>query len=320
MKPPYEISSEILRLVADISENIGQINAAHLQKSPTELRKRNRIRTIQSSLEIEGNTLSIEQITSILDNKKIIGPKKDILEVVNAIETYKRIQSFKPFSLKSFCMAHGLLMKELVDNPGRLRSKSVGISKAAAITHIAPPGDRVNPLMNDLFEYLIKSDEIILIKSCVFHYEMEFIHPFMDGNGRMGRLWQTVILMDKYPVFEFLPVEAIIKQKQDEYYHVLELSDKSGKSNSFIKFMLQVIDESLIELLNTQGITLTSEDRINLFRSIVKDSIFTRKNFMSHYKNISTSTASRDLKNAVDKGILEKGGDKRTTQYHYRKM
>ncbi len=318
MKPPYEITSETLRLVAEISEKIGEVNSAHLHKPPAELRKRNRIRTIQSSLEIEGNTLSIEQITSILENKRIIGPKKDIIEVKNAIEVYNKIQSFNPYSIKSFCKAHGLLMKGLIENPGKLRSKSVGIAKGNVIAHIAPHGEMVNPLMNDLFGYLKNNSELLLIKSCVFHYEMEFIHPFLDGNGRMGRLWQTVILMDKYPVFEFLPIETIIKEKQKEYYHVLGKSDNLGKSNSFIEFLLRVIDEALIDLLNSQSITLTSDERTDLFHSIVKDNMFTRKDYMLNYKNISSATASRDLKNAVNRGVLIKSGEKRMTKYQFK--
>ena len=236
MKPPYSITGKILKLVALISEKIGEVNAAHLSKPPTELRKKNRIKTIQSSLEIEGNTLSLEQITAIIENKRIIGPKKDILEVKNAIEVYNFLDKLNPYSFESFCEAHRILMNGLIENAGKLRTTSVGIVKGSKITHIAPPSEMLQPLMNDLFAYLKSNDDLMLIKSCVFHYEMEFIHPFIDGNGRIGRLWQTLILKESYPVFEFLPVEALIKEKQERYYEALGKSDTTGESTLFIEF------------------------------------------------------------------------------------
>lgn len=318
MKPPYQITGKILKWVALISEKTGEINSIHLSKPPTELRKKNRIKTIQSSLEIEGNTLTIEQITSIIENKRIIGPEKDILEVKNAIAVYNHLDKLNPYSLDSFCEAHGILMNGLTESAGKLRNTSVGIAKGSQITHIAPPSSRVKSLLNDLFDYLSNDDDIILIKSCVFHYEMEFIHPFTDGNGRMGRLWQTVILKDVYPVFEFLPIETLIKKRQEKYYEVLGISDNTGESTLFIEFMLEIILESLEELLNTQNINLTNIDRINFFKSIVKTDYFTRQEYLKNFREISPATASRDLKFAVDNGIIEKQGDKNTTKYRYK--
>ena len=167
------------------------MNSAHLNKPPTELRKKNRIKTIHSSLEIEGNALTVEQITAIIENKRVIGSKKDILEVKNAIAVYDSLDKLNPYNFESFCEAHELLMKGLIESAGKLRNKSVGIAKGSELTHIAPPSEMLKPLMNDLFDYLKNDDDLVLIKSCVFHYEMEFIHPFEDGNGRIGRLWQT---------------------------------------------------------------------------------------------------------------------------------
>ncbi len=207
MKPPYTITREIIQLIASVSEKIGAINASHLYKPVTELRKKNRIRTIQSSLEIEGNTLTENQITALLENKRVIAPKKDILEVQNAIRLYDQLHQFNPYKRKDLEKAHAVLMKGLVEQAGAFRTSNVGIVKGAKVAHIAPEGAMVNGLMNDLFEYLKKDDDLLLIKSCVFHYEFEFIHPFTDGNGRMGRFWQTVILTKQFPVFEFLPVE-----------------------------------------------------------------------------------------------------------------
>jgi cell filamentation protein, protein adenylyltransferase len=219
MKPPYRITGKILKLVASISEKIGEVNSAHLSKPPTELRKKNKIKTIHSSLEIEGNTLTIEQITAIVENKRVFGPKKDILEAKNAIAVYDHLDNLNPYSFDSFCEAHGILMNGLIESSGRLRSESVGIIKGSQVTDIAPQSEMLKPLMNDLFEYLKREDDLLLIKSCVFHYEMEFIHPFIDGNGRMGRLWQTVILKDAFPVFEYLTIETLIKERQGKYYN-----------------------------------------------------------------------------------------------------
>ena len=318
MKPPYKISGKILKLVASISEKIGEINSAHLHKPPTELRKKNRIKTIHSSLVIEGNTLTIEQITAIVDNKSVIGPKKDILEVKNAIAVYDYIDKLNPYNFDSFCEAHRILMNGLIDSAGKLRNKSVGIVKGSEVAHIAPPAQNIQYLMNDLFDYLKTDDDIVLIKSCVFHYEMEFIHPFIDGNGRMGRLWQTVILKDAYPIFEFLPIESIIKARQHEYYESLVKSDNTGESTVFIEFMLEILLNSLEELLQIQNINLVNIDRITIFKSIVKEDYFTRKEFLKNFREISSATASRDLKFGVENGIIEKIGDKNTAKYRFK--
>ena len=318
MKPPYQITNKIIELIASISEKIGEINSAYLYKPPTELRKRNRIKTIHYSLGIEGNSLSLEQVTAILDNKRVIAPPKDILEVKNAIKVYENLNSFNLTSLTSFCKAHGMLMDGLIDNPGKIRTKPVGIIKGSVITHVAPPGNIVKSLLTDLFDYLKKDKDLLLLKSCVFHYEIEFIHPFMDGNGRMGRLWQTVILKQYSPVFEFLPIESLIKARQLEYYKILGESDNQGNSTGFIEFMLQIISQSLEELLTSQNVNLTNDDRIAIYKDKIGTDSFTRQDYMRHFKDISSATASRDLKEAFDKGILVKTGDKRTTQYRFK--
>ena len=317
MKPPYDITETILKQIASISEKIGEIKAAQLSKPPAVLRKKNKIKTIQSTLEIEGSTLTIEQVTAIIENRRVAAPRKDIIEVQNAAAVYSSLHSFDVFSLKSLCEAHKMLMKGLLDNPGKLRGKSVGILKGSQVAHVAPPGDMVQPLMNDLFKYLINDSELELIKSCVFHYELEFIHPFIDGNGRMGRLWQTLILKNQNPVFEFLPVEGLIKESQADYYSALSKSDKAGNSTLFIEFMLEIIDKTLEELLKSQNFALTAENRIDLFRDSIKDEFFSRQDYLRFFKKISSATASRDLKFAVDMHILKKRGDKRTAKYKF---
>lgn len=296
---------------------MGEINAAHLSKPPTELRKKNKIKSIHASLEIEGNTLSIEQVTSIIENKRVAGPMKDILEVKNAIEAYNSFERMDPYSFDSFCAAHALLMNGLIDTAGKLRNRSVGIVKGSEVAHVAPPHDILMPLMNELFQYLKDEDDLVLIKSCVFHYEMEFIHPFLDGNGRMGRLWQALILAKTYPVFEFLPIEALIKERQEVYYETLATCDKVGESTFFIEFMLEILLEALNNLLNIQNISLKDLDRIGIFRSIAQSDFFTRKDYLKNFRKISSATASRDLKLAVEQGIVEKFGDKNASRYRY---
>lgn len=315
MKPPYEITPEILKYITSISEKIGEVNAKYLIKSNPTLRKQNQIKTIHSSLQIEGNTLTEEQITAIVENKRVVGPEKDIIEVLNALEVYKNLNKFKPNKEKYFLTAHQLLLKNLIEKPGKYRNQSVGIVKGSKVAHVAPPFENVPFLMKDLFEYLKDTSEITLIKSCVFHYEMEFIHPFLDGNGRMGRLWQTLILMQDYPVFEFLPFETLISKNQTAYYKALSQSDKEGKSTKFIEYMLRIINYSLVELLENSTKKLTDDDRIQLFLEHHEEKIFSRKEYMNYFKDISSATASRDLKNAVDKNLIVKSGDKKTSTY-----
>lgn len=314
MTPPYQITPEILKLIASISEKIGQINAKFLDKPSPKLRKENRIKTIHSSLSIEGNTLTEEQITALIEKKRIIGPEKYVNEVLNAIRVYDQLQSFDPKSSKSFLNAHEILMKGLVSDNGKYRKRGVGIMAGDRIAHMAPPAANVPHLMNDLFEYLKTSKEISLIKSCVFHYEMEFIHPFIDGNGRMGRLWQTLILMKEYPVFEFIPFENIIHKTQSEYYHTLSQSDKSGSSTPFIEYMLGVVNDSLHTMLDFKSRVMSTEARLAYFSEIC-DAEFSRKDYMSVFKEISSATASRDLKQGVQLGLFEKEGDKTKTIY-----
>lgn len=314
MKPPYQITPDILKLISSISEKIGEVNAKYLVKSNPTLRKQNQIKTIHSSLRIEGNTLTEGQITAILENKRVIGPEKDVLEVLNALEVYKNIKALKPEGESDFLKAHQQLLKKLIVDSGKYRNQSVGIVKGAKVEHVAPPPEKVPYLMKHLFNYLKDPSELTLIKSCVFHYEMEFIHPFIDGNGRMGRLWQTLILMQDYPIFEYLPFETLIAKNQNEYYSALSISDKEGKSTKFIEYMLETINQSLSELLENSTKKLRVQDRVQLFLENNKNE-FKRKDYLKYFKDISSATASRDLKYAVENDMILKSGDKKTTTY-----
>ena len=247
----------------------------------------------------------------------MLAPAKDILEVQNAIKAYELIADFKPYNLQSLCKAHGILMAGLVESAGQLRNSSIGIVKGRQVTHIAPPSELVAPHLKDLMHYLHSDKDLMLIKSCAFHYEFEFIHPFVDGNGRMGRLWHTVLLRQYNSIFEFLPIETLIKSRQAEYYKSLEQADNSGHSTPFIEFMLHVIADSLEKLLQSQHVNITSTERIRLFHAIIGNKQFARADYMRHFKNISTATASRDLKQAVENNILKKEGTGRISTYHY---
>lgn len=314
MKPPYDITPKILKLISSISEKLGEVNANYLSRQSPQLRKQNRIKTIHSSLQIEGNTLTEEQITALIENKRVIGPQKDVLEVLNAVKVYEQLDKYDYLSENSFLIAHQKLMTGLISSPGEYRKKGVGIVKGTKLEHIAPPYKNVPYLMKDLFKYLKNSDELSLIKSCVFHYEIEFIHPFLDGNGRMGRLWQTLILMSEYPIFEFLPFETLISKTQKDYYKSLTTSDKSGKSTTFLEYMLRVIDQSLENILTYNNRILKNIDRLEYFITLGMKN-FTRKDYMNVFKDLSSATASRDLKKGVELKMFKSAGDKNKTEY-----
>ncbi len=314
MKSPYDITPKILKFISAISEKLGAVQADHLNRQSPQLRKKNRVKTIHASLQIEGNTLTEAQITALIDQKKVIGPKKDVLEVLNAIKVYEALDRYQCTSEAHFLKAHRELMTGLIADAGKYRNKAVGMVKGTNVEHIAPPHQNVPHLMKDLFAYLQHADDLTLIKSCVFHYELEFMHPFIDGNGRMGRLWQTLILMNEYPIFDFLPFETLISDTQEEYYKSLALSDKTRKSTIFIEYMLQVIDQSLEKLLDYNQRVLKDTDRIEHFLTL-RFNEFTRKDYMAVFKNISTATASRDLKKGITLNYWESSGSMNKTRY-----
>lgn len=315
----YEGTSKIINLSTEIGRLLGIVDATHLRKPRTALRKKNKVKTIRASLAIEGNTLSEEQVTAIIENKRVVGPAKDILEVKNAIEVYDRLEEFNAFSEDSYLEAHRVLMKGLVEHPGRYRTKGVGIVQGDKVAHLAPPGWNVPNLMAQLFDYLTNSEDNLLIKSCVFHYEMEFIHPFYDGNGRMGRLWQTVILMQLNPVFEYLSVEQAIKDSQEEYYRVLSESDKAGLSTRFVEYSLEKIKLSLEELVEARPENMNDEERMIYFLEQFMGEDFSRKDYMKIFPKISGATASRDLQKALENGRLIRMGEKRLARYKVKK-
>lgn len=243
-QPPFTISSEAINLIAEISALIERYAIRLEQEDGLRLRKANRIKTIHSSLAIEGNRLSESQVSDIIEGKHVVAPIREIQEVKNAIKTYELYSKLNPFKVKDLLMAHGVMMEALIDDAGQFRNTGVGVFSEKGCEHIAPPADRVPLLMSDLFEWLKKSKDHLLIRSCVFHFEFEFIHPLADGNGRMGRLWQSHILGQLHPIFEYLPIENMVHAKQQDYYNAIGASTRAGQSGPFIDFMLN-------EILNT---------------------------------------------------------------------
>lgn len=243
-KPPFTITSDILNLVAQISEQVGMLNTSALNASP-QLRKQNRIKTITGTLAIEGNTLTEEQISAIVDGQRVMGSMRELAEVQGAIQAYDALTWLRPYNISDLLTAHGMMMSDILVNAGAFRKKAVGIHKGNMVHHIAPPAHQVSGLMADLTSWLKQSKDHPLITSSVFHYEFEFIHPFSDGNGRMGRLWQTLILSQWHPLFLSLPLESVIKDNQQLYYQALEQADEEAQSTSFIYFMLSVIAQTL---------------------------------------------------------------------------
>ena len=246
--PPFTITDEIMTLVADIAERMGHLTASVDQLPAPHLRKENRIKTIQSSLAIENNSLSIDQVTAILEGKRVLGAPNEIKEVKNAIDAYELLLELNPYKPADLLKAHKLMMADLVRESGRFRSGGVGVFDGKKCIHLAPPADRVPALMADLFEWVKKTKVHPLVSSCVFHYEFEFIHPFADGNGRMGRMWQTLLLMQWNPIFAWIPVETIVKEHQQEYYAAMAQSDSTADSTPFISFMLRCLKRAAFEM------------------------------------------------------------------------
>lgn len=243
--PPFAVSAEAINLIAEISAQVERYAIRLEQEDGVRLRRANRIKTIHSSLAIEGNTLSEDEVRDIIDGKTVVAPIRQIQEVKNAIATYELYPTLDAFKEKDLLKAHGVMMQALVDKPGRYRSGGVGVFGEKGIVHLAPPAERVPQLMGDLFNWLKNSKDHLLIRSCVFHYEFEFIHPFVDGNGRTGRLWQSLILGKLHPLFEHLPVENMVYANQQAYYDAIGESSKQGQSGPFIDFMLAEIFKTL---------------------------------------------------------------------------
>ena len=269
-RPPFTITPAILRLVEEIVESLGHWSVSAGELSPR-LRRSNRIRTIQASLAIENNTLSVEQVTAVLAGKRVLGLPREIQEVRNAFAAYEQLNRWQPSSVDDLLAAHGDLMTGLLDGAGQFRTGKVGIYRGETLVHMAPPAKRMPSLMRDLLDWLARGEVPPLVASCVFHYEFEFIHPFADGNGRMGRLWQTLILSRWKPLLAYLPVETVIREQQVAYYQALAESDGAAEATPFVAFMLQALLTAMGEVALTDQVSDQATDQVKRLLAAFRD-------------------------------------------------
>ena len=309
-QPPFTMNEEITNLIVEIGEYIGSITTYDAMRPNPVLRRENRIKTIHSSLAIEQNTLTLQQVTDVINGKRILGPPQDIHEVKNAYEAYERVSALNPYSVKNLLLAHKIMMDGLVKDAGSFRSGNVGVYAGTELVHAGTPAKYVSDLMRQLFTWLKQSKYHPLVKSCIFHYEFEFIHPFADGNGRTGRLWQSLILQKWKDVFAWIPVETLVYENQEEYYKVLQQADKAGDSTQFVEFMLRMICNALKEISGTNSGTnaATNEEKII---ALLKQDGSMSANMLSVSVGITGRQAQRILAKLKDEGrIIRHGANK----------
>lgn len=310
--PPFEITNTIIDLVAEIAELTGKLTSINLLSTNPTLRRTNRIRTIYGSLAIEQNTLSLEQVTAVLNGKHVLGPPKDIAEVKNAYEIYERLDELDPYDVEDLLTAHGIMTRGLVEESGYFRSRPVAVvDQRGNILHFGTLPDYVPGLTKDLLEWTKNSEVHMLIRSCVFHYELEQIHPFADGNGRIGRLWHTLLLSKWNPAFAWLPVESMIHANQCSYYDAINASNAAGSSTIFIEFMLSVIRASLIDTIKTSDVMSDGTmDKATIrwlqIEKFLKSHEFIMNADVRSLCDVSAATANRILAGLVAEGKLTK--------------
>ena len=304
--PPYTITEEMMNLVAEISEVVGRITSwEHMNANP-KLRRNNRIRTIHASLAIENNTLSLEQVTAIINGKRVLGAPAEIREVQNAYQAYDQLLSFDPYSLTDLLRAHGMLMSDLVSEAGVFRSGGVGVFNGDRLIHMAPPAELVRGQVSDLLAWARNSKTHPLIKSCVFHYEFEFIHPFADGNGRMGRMWHTLLLYQWKPLFAWLPVESVIRERQEEYYAALRMADSVGQSTPFVEFLLDAVLDALREIEADAAPEANASPTLRLLLEKLGDEALSAGELMQRLGLKNRAAFSRTyLKPALEQGLIQ---------------
>lgn len=310
-QPPYTITPAILQRVAEIVEFVTRWSVTGGGSLSPRLRRDNRIRTIQASLAIENNTLTIDQVTAVLEGKPVLGLPREIQEVRNAFAAYEQLPHWQPHASADLLAAHGLLMTGLVDEAGFFRKSGVGIYNDQGLVHMAPPASQVPRLMTDLLAWMASAPVHPLIASCVFHYEFEFIHPFSDGNGRMGRLWQTLILSKWQPMLAYLPVESVIRVRQAAYYQALADADKLADSTPFIEFMLQALQDAMTEVLmevsEKVSEKMSEKTSEKIVAALLQDSALTISE-LAEQLELSTRSIERHLQKLQDKGRLRRIG------------
>ena len=307
--PPYNITDKMLDYVSKIMKKIGEIDYINLNKKP-ELRKQNRINSIHSSLAIENNALSLNQVKDVIDGKPVIGEQKDIQEVKNAYAAYEELDNINPYSIEDIKRIHGIMTFLVEEESGRFRTHGEGVYDGDDLIFMCPPAKMVDTLMEQLFNWLNEAKDRVhpLILSSVFHYEFVFIHPFGDGNGRMARLWQTAILSKWEKVFEYIPIESLIKKYQEDYYKAIYNCNNAGNSNEFIEFMLKMINETVSDLLETTTQEITQETTQEKILKLIKQNPNITQVEMAKQLGITRDGISYNIKTLKDNGIIERVG------------
>ena len=304
--PPFKITDTIVHLVSEISERVGALSIKNEANPSPQLRRKNQIRSIHSSLAIENNTLSLEQVTDIINGKRVLGPPNEIREVKNAYEAYSQLLTLDPYKIDDMLAAHKIMMTGLISEAGKFRSGGVGIFAGERLIHMAPPAQIVAEHMTNLLAWIKDSSVHLLIKSCVFHYEFEFIHPFADGNGRMGRMWQTLLLTKWKPLFAWLPVEELIRERQQEYYDVLAACDKEADSTAFIEYILHIINDALKDLSHTEHVREQVTVQVEKLLAALGDEVLSARELLEKLKlkHRPTFMASY-IRPALELGLIE---------------
>ncbi len=319
MPPPFHLTPRVFAALGRIDHSLGRLEGLAISQPQPLLRKRNQVRSVHASTAIEGNPLTLDQVTAVLEGQRVVGHERDVREILNVNAAYEALERWKPSRRASLLRAHGVLMKGLLPDAGRFRTSGVGISRGTKRTHLAAAAHLVSHQVDELLRWLAREELPLLIAGCVVHYELLFIHPFLDGNGRLARLWQQVIHRAHSPLLRFVPVESIIRKRQARYYQTLRRADVDGHCTRFLEFTLTALADALTEFgEEVRAAPETAESRLARGRAHFGQRWFSRADYLRLHPRLSTATASRDLAAGVKKGRLESRGARRLTEYRLR--
>jgi Fic family protein len=318
MPPPFHLTRAVFDALSRIDHVLGQLEGLSVARPQPHLRKRNRVRTVHASAGIEGNPLSERQVTALLEGRRVVGAEKDVREILNANEAYERLSRWRPARGADLLRAHATLMKGLLPGAGRFRTSGVGVFRGEKLAHLAPPAHLVSTQVSELLDWVDQAEVPPLVVGCVVHYELLFIHPFLDGNGRLARLWQQVIHRRHSELLQFVPVESIIRSRQAQYYAALRSSDQVGDCTRFVEFSLRALADALDEFRSeVRPAKETTPERLDRARAAFARRWFTRADYLALHARLSTATASRDLASGVASGELQRRGDRRLAEYRF---
>ena len=316
--PPFQLTPKVFAAISRIDQSLGRLQGLSVVQPQPLLRKRNRVRSVQASAQIEGNPLSLDQVTAVLAGKRVLGKEKDVREILNVNDAYGRLARWNATSRTSLLEAHAVLMQGLVPDAGRLRTSGVGVFRGARLTHLAPPSHLVSHQVDELFRWLRRGEVPVLVAGCIVHYELLFIHPFLDGNGRIARLWQQVVHRQHSPLLQFVPVESIVRDRQRQYYETLRRADGEGHCTAFLEFSLLALADALSEFgQDVRPSKETTGTRLEAARAHFGRRWFSRRDYLGLHVKLSTATASRDLAFGTAQRKLKTRGEQRLTEYRF---